>query len=180
MSSVSSSVSDEINPVTDTDLFVLAGQMAKLLADNTKTASNRKKVLGQLATFYNMKLVPINTISQGSNQVLNHLSGSLNRLNMNAPSAKDYSPKTQKGQPPPNPIKRDPEYMKMSSEHLKAINELKPLIKGSNEHSEKLKHVRSLEDAMAKFKRERGRVVQSPAESQGITPSAEQKASSAN
>jgi len=169
MSSVSSSSSssDDGNQIPDMDVFILAGRMAKLLADDCKSSGNRKKVLAQLANFYNMKLVPLNTVSQGSNQILNHLS----KDSKTQGGSKDYSATTKKGQPPPNPIKRDPEYIKMSQDHLKAVEILKKFDRTSNEHHEQLKIVRQLEIAMADFKRARGRSVVAPAIAQNIVQS---------
>jgi len=173
-SSSSSSIDDKVENLqtSDMDLFILAGKIAKQLADGTKTNNDRKKVLVQLASFYGLKLVPMNTVSQGSNQILNHLSGNLSNLKLqeNNNSNKNYSSKSVKGQPPPNPIKKDPEFIKMNSERDVYVNQLRTLQKGSDEHNNVLKHVREIEIAMAKFKRERGRIVHAPAETQNITP----------
>jgi len=152
---------DDNLTITDLDLFILAGKMAKLLVENTKTNSDRKKVMSQLANFYQMKLVPLNTVSQGSNQILNHLSQSAQKDNRVDKSK--YTPSSQRGQPPPNPVKRDPEYMKMSSEHQTLQQQLRTLTRGTAEHDKVLDRVRELERGMTQFKQERGRNAKLPA-----------------
>lgn len=160
-SSSSSSSDGGVNSVTDDlELFVLAGRMAKILADGAKTNSNRIKVLSQLATFYQMKIVPLNTISQGSNQVLNHLSNQKEKKPQVDQSK--YSTKSNKGQPPPNPVKKDPEYMKMSSEHQTLQRTLATLNKGTDAHTNTLNRVRELEHQMTDFKKQRGRSAVDP------------------
>jgi len=148
------------NTIDDLELFVLAGRMAKLLADGTKTNSDRRKVLSQLATFYQMKVVPLNTVSQGSNQILNHLSNQ--KVQERKVDPAKFTPKTSRGQPPPNPVKKDPEYLKMSSEHQTLQRTLATLNKGTEEHTNILSKVRDLEHRMTKFKQERGRKAVDP------------------
>jgi len=153
---------DENLTITDLDLFILAGKMAKLLVENTKTNSDRKKVMSQLATFYQMKLVPLNTVSQGSNQILNHLSQSAQKGQSSVDKSK-YAPQSSRGQPPPNPVKKDPEYIKMSSEHQALQQTLRTLTRGNEDHDKVLNRVRELERDMTKFKNERGRNAKLPA-----------------
>jgi hypothetical protein len=149
------SVSESNNTITDIDLFVLAGKMAKMLVEGTNTNSDRRKVLSQLATFYQMKLVPLNTVSQGSNQILNHLSMTAETKRNQESGAN--APVSKKGQPPPNPVKRDPEYMKLSSEHQTLQQHLRGLTKSTEEHTKTLTRVRELERLMTEFKNKRGR-----------------------
>lgn len=154
------------------DVFILASELMKTLARHTDSNAIHKKALSQLASFYNMKLVPMNSVSQGSNQILNHLSGSQSKKEVNN---KSFAVTSQKGQPPPNPVKRDPEYIKMSKQHDDLIEKVKTLNKGTDEHHNVLKSIRAVEVAMANFKRQRGRNIVAPAETQGIPVSVENK-----
>lgn len=179
-SSSSSSVGNDDNlHIDDMDLFILAGKLAKQLADGAKTNSDRKKVLSQLAAFYQLKLVPMNTVSQGSNQILNAFTNVKISDNNKQVDKDKYVPTTKKGQPPPNPVKRDPEYIKMSSVHLDLQNKLRTLTKGTDEHTNVLGQVRKLEQDMAKFKQDRGRNVVAPAVTQGIVNTMASSAASA-
>jgi len=169
--SSSSSQPDRVggDTIADMDVFITAGKMAKFLAEEVKTNAGRRKVLSQLAGFYGFKMVPVNAISQGSNQIINHLSGL--RLNQggggksnnssNGPKEK-YSKVSKKGQAPPKAVKRHPKYLEMSTEHQTLIQKLKLLTKDTDEHKANLLRVRELERAMTAFKNSHGREAINP------------------
>jgi hypothetical protein len=142
-----------------------AAVITSLLDDTKLTNAQKRRVLDIVAGGYKGKVV-------GSNQ---------NTGNGYQPAASSEkakpAPPTQnteradpglssvskKGQAPPNPVKRHPDFLKMSQQRMAYVEELKKLAPGSASHAAKKKQVSDMEVAMATFKVEHGRKAIPPA-----------------